>query len=214
LSAGGPWVAATLILLALIAVLVSPAAKHTGLTRPFQFIAIVLFPLLFPLLQIGNSSMPRYYLLAAIAILLLSTDVLAAAFARRLTRVAGVIIFAALVAACLHENIEQAALKRGDPGAAIEAMKRRSPSGATVFVDHIRPTAVLRVAASSAAYPLALRSECPATRFVYVELDRLATVPLTTVRCDKQYKLLIAGKAGRLSGTDWALYDIADPVRG
>jgi hypothetical protein len=179
--------------------------------RPLQFLAIFLFPLLFPLLQIGNSSMPRYYLLAAIAILLLFADVFAAALARRLTRVAGAIVLAALVAACLHENFAQAALKRGDPSAAIEAMRQRSPAGAIVFVDHIRPTAVLRVAASSAAYPLGLRSECPATRFVYVELDPLATVSLTTVRCDRQYKLLIAGKAGRLSGTDWALYDIAAP---
>ncbi len=41
---------------------------------PFAIVAILVFPLLFPLLQIGNSGFPRYFLLTAVAILLVVAD--------------------------------------------------------------------------------------------------------------------------------------------
>jgi hypothetical protein len=212
LSVAGPWLAATLILTAAITTFVFRAGRQPAPTGPFLFIAIFLFPLMFPLLQIGNSSMPRYYLLASIATLLLMVDVFAVALAGRRTRVAAAVILAALATACLQENFAQAAFKRGDSGAAIEAMKRRSPAGATIMVDQLRPSAVLRVAAASAAYPLAVLGDCPARRFLYVELDPLASVPLTTIRCGKRYTLVMVRQAARLSGSDWALYDDADPL--
>lgn len=210
LSAGGPWVA--LFLIASIAALVFRARGRPSPTRALQFIAILLFPLMFPLLQIGNSSMPRYYLLTAIAILLLMADFFAAALADRRTRVAAGAMLAALSVGCLHENLEQASLKRGDPSAAIDALKRHAPAGAAVLVDHIRPTAVLRVAAASAAYPLAIIDACPARGFVYVEFEPLARVTSAIARCGNNYELLITRRAGRLSGTDWALYSDAGPI--
>lgn len=207
LSAGGPWVAVGLV--ASIVVLVIRASSQRALLTPFLLIAILAFPLTFPLLQIPNSGTARYYLLTAVAILLLVADVLAAALARQRTKVVAAIIIVTLTVACLRQDLAQAALRRGDPGAAITTMMRRSPAGATVMVDHLRPVATLRVAAASAHYPLTIVSGCPAPRFLHVDLDPRVSVPSAASRCGQRYGLLVARRAALLSGVDWALYEEA-----
>jgi hypothetical protein len=206
LPAGSQWVA--MLLIAVIAALALRAIGRRTPTGPFQTIAIIGFPLVFPLLQIGNSGAARYYMLATVAILLLTVDVLATAFAGRRTRIAATITLGVLTAACLREDIVQAALLRGDPSAAIEAMEQRSPKGAVVMVDHIRPIATLRVAAFAAHYPLAIVSGCPAQRYLHVDPDRGVTPPPTIVRCGRRYGRVIVRHGAMLSGVDWALYEM------
>jgi hypothetical protein len=155
--------------------------------------------------------MARYYLLAAIAILLLVVDVLTAWFADRRTRIAALSVLTILTAACLQENIAQANLLRGDPDATIAMMRQQSPAGATVMLDKIRLTANVSVAAASMHYPLAVVVGCPARRFLVVDLGLAATVPTTTDRCGRHYRMVGFRRGARLSGTASALYEEVDP---
>ncbi len=205
LSDSAGWAVALIMIL--IAALAVRAGRRSTPLGAFQLIAILGFPLLFPLLQIGNSSMARYYLVAAVAILLLAADVFAEAFAKRRARIGSAIIMAALATACVREDLAQAALRRGDPGAAIEAMKYRAPAGATVMIDFPSAFSTLRVAAASARYPLEIVEQCPARRFLHVDGSRGTSFALTTVRCGQIYQRLIVRRATRLSGVDWALYE-------
>lgn len=210
LSWGGAWIA--VILVPLVVML---AWRRTHRPTPMgrlEFVAIIVFPALFPLLQIGNSGMARYYLLTAIAILLLAGDGLAAGLAERRTRIAATAVLTFLTAACLQEDIAQAALLRGDPDAAIAMMRQRAPAGATVMVDTIRPTATLRVAAASMRYPLAIVSGCPAHRFLEVDLAPGASAPVTTARCGRSYAILGFRRGARLSGFASALYEEIGPT--
>lgn len=211
LSWSGAWIA--VILVPFVVALACRREHRRTPTGRFQFVAIIVFPALFPLLQIGNSAMARYYLLAAIAILLLVVDVLAASFADRRTRIAALSVLTLLTAACLQEDIAQAALLRGDPDATIAMMRQRSPAGATVMVDNIRPTATLRVAAASMPYPLAIAIGCPARRYLAVDLEPGAAAPTTTDRCGRRYAILGFRRGARLSGLASALYEEVEPGR-
>ncbi|MGU3392483.1 hypothetical protein [Sphingomonas sp. M1A8_2b] len=191
------------------------ARNQRSVIGPFIIIASF-FPLLFPLLQIGNSSFPRYVLLTAVAILLLVADSIACVLDRRTVghplgrpvgRVLAILALGGILVGSLYEDIAQAALRRGDPGAVIATMAARAPHGATMRVDHLRPVAVLRVAAAEARYPLAVIGDCPARRFLQVELKAHGNASPTTVRCGRRYRRLVMRRGGRLSGVDWALYE-------
>ncbi|RMB25741.1 hypothetical protein C8J47_3690 [Sphingomonas sp. PP-F2F-G114-C0414] len=194
------------------------ARNRRSIIGPFAIVASI-FPLLFPLLEIGNSGFPRYFLLTAVAILLLAADGIAYAFVQprgasrwngcRWGGVWAMLGLGAIVVASLCDDLAQAALRRGDPGAAIATMAARAPRGTSVMVDHLRPVAVLRVAAAEARYPLAIGGGCPARRFLQVDLSMHERAFPTTVRCGRRYRRLVVRRSARLSGVDWALYERA-----
>lgn len=196
------------------------ARNRRSIIGPFAIVAIFVFPLLFPLLQIGNSGFPRYFLLTAVAILLVVADDIAGGLAepRGKHRRAGhrwcaalaMTGLGAIVVASLCEDVAQAALRRGDPGAAIAAIAVRAPHGASVMVDYLRPVAVLRVAATEARYPLVIVGDCPARRFLQVDLSAQGPASPTMARCGRGYRRLVMRRSGHLSGVDWALYERAD----
>lgn len=190
--------------------------NRRSIIGPFAIIAIVVFPLLFPLLQIGNSGFPRYFLLTTVAILLLVADAIASApgsrkGGRRRGDVLAMLCLGGIVVACVYEDLVQAALRRGDPGAAIATMAAYAPRGAVVMVDYLRPVAALRVAAAEARYPLTIAGGCPARRFLQVDLSAHESASPTAVRCGRRYRRLVVRRSSRLSGVDWALYERTDP---
>lgn len=220
----GQWMGRGIVVVPVVAAAVAWLGLRVRSRRsaigPFAIVAIAVFPLLFPLLQIGNSSFPRYFLLTAVAILLLVADDIAHALVqprgasrggrRRWGGVLAMLGLGAIVVASLCEDLAQAALSRGDPGAAIATMAARAPRGAAVMVDYLRPVAVLRVAAAEAHYPLAIAGDCPARRFLQIDPSVHDRASPTIVRCGQRYRRLVVRRSARLSGVAWALYERAD----
>ncbi|MES3153162.1 glycosyltransferase family 39 protein [Sphingomonas faeni] len=177
----------------------------------FYLAAIIGLPLGLAVLRVGNTGMPRYFLVSALAIILLLASLLADGLGKsRGTRIASGLILALVMVASIRDNLSQAALRRGDTGAAIAVMAALSPTGASVLVDHLRPIATLHVGAAGRGYPLRIRRECPAPAFLHVDLDDDAPAANTTARCKVHYRLLVVRRRAVLSGVDWALYGRAD----
>ena len=178
----------------------------------FYLAAIIGLPLGLAVLRVGNTGMPRYFLLSALAIILLLATLLADGLGKvRGIRIVSALLLALVMVASIRDDLSQAALRRGDTGAAIAAMAALSPSGASVLVDHLRPIATFRVGAAERGYPLRIVEECPAPAFLHVDLDDDAPAADTTSRCAVRYRLLIVRRRAVLSGVDWALYARADP---
>ncbi len=178
----------------------------------FYLAAIVGLPLGLAVLRVGNTGMPRYFLLSSLALVLLLARLLADGLGKpRGVRVISALILATIMLASIHDDLSQAALRRGDTGAAVATMAALNPSGASIWVDHLRPIATLRVAAAERGYPLAITQDCPAPAFLHVDLDDDAPAASTASRCAADYRLLVVRRRAVLSGVDWALYARADP---
>ncbi|WP_380779232.1 hypothetical protein [Sphingomonas sp. R86520] len=172
---------------------------------------IVGLPVALALLRVGNTGIPRYFLLSSVGILLLLAGLLADGLGKRgATRAASAALLAIIVIACIRDDLSQAAKRRGDTGAAIATMAALRPNGATVLVEHVRPVATLRVGAAERGYRLRIVQDCPAPDFLNVDLPDGRAAPRSTIRCAVRYRLLVLRRRGVLSGVDWALYGRAD----
>lgn len=173
--------------------------------RPFFLIAILGLPLLVAILRPDDSAFPRYYLLSAVALLILLGDLLAAAIARRSgmgSTAAGLILVASLIvdAGIIHG-------RRGDPGWAVDAMIRRAPGGTAVMLEDGRDRAVLESAAASRVYQLLATESCVPARFLYMANDGTGPLPLVALRCGAAFRPIESGAVYGLSGRDWQLYE-------
>lgn len=177
----------------------------------FYLAAIIGLPLGLAVLRVGNTGMPRYFLLSSLALVLLLAGLLADGLRKtHAIRYVSAILLAAIMLASIRDDLSQAALFRGDTGAAITAMAAISPTGASVLVDHIRPIATLRVTAADRGYPLKITRNCPGPTFLHVDLDNDAAASSAIVRCGMRYRLAVVRRRAILSGVDWALYVRAD----
>ena len=197
------------ILLPIAALALLVLAPRLGAARvDFHRLAIFAFPAALAILHSGNPGHPRYYLLAAIALLLLIADVIAGGLEkqgnpRRLAAAA----LAAMTVGSLVQDIDLAINRRGDPAAAIRTLQRLSPGGATVVLDRPTGRAMLVVAAAQAHYPLRLvTAPCPPQAFVFVDRYKGEIPPATFARCGHTYLPAAERKAHGLSGTHWTLY--------
>lgn len=173
----------------------------------FAVAAIVGLPLALALLRVGNTGMPRYFLLSSVALLLVLAGRLAESLGqRRPMRIASAAVLVVLIVAMIRDDLSQAALRRGDTGAAIATMTALAPNGATILVEHLRPIATLRVGAAETVYPLRIVDTCPAPMFVHLDLVDGAVAPRAIMRCGTAYRLRVVRRRGSLSGVDWALY--------
>jgi len=175
------------------------------------FLALLLYAL--PgaalLLQLGNSGIPRYYLIVALGLLLLMGEVLAAGWtsggARRVATVAAIALIA--VGSAVQDS-RIIANRRANPGGAITAMAARMPHGSEVMISSSRDSAVLAAAAASASYSLHIIPEgCPPTRFLFGEQDDAAAFPDHPIRCGHAYRKIMSARADGLSGVNWQLYE-------
>ena len=175
----------------------------------FFLLAAVGLPEAVALIQPANPGYPRYYLLSSVALLLVATELAPALWKRRAGRIALAFALAAFGAASLAQNLALIRTARGDPPAAIAAMRARAPEGTSILVTE-RPSAVLRLAAAQAHYPLALRSACPA-RFLFFDQAGRRPAPPAIVRCGVRYTPVAHRVPSRLSGTEWTLYERKAP---
>lgn len=197
--------------LAAIAVAALLAARRTDRRAPFYAIAILAYPFAFIVLRIGNAGMPRYYLLAALALLLLLAELGGAMLARggwRRAVAAGAVALFVVGSGVLDARI--IANRRGDPAAAIAAMRARAPAGATVALDNGRMTPVLTFAARDAGYRLRVREDtCADARFLLLGGTPDSADLATITHCGRPYRRIARARVSGLSGTWWWLFERA-----
>lgn len=175
---------------------------------PFYAMAILLFPAAVMVFGASNSGFPRYFLIAGVALLLLTADLIAIGLqkgGRRRTASR-----AALAAFCLGSTAMDAGIirdRRSDPGEAITAMAERARTGSTTIIDSPRSYAVLAAAAASSGYRLAITEDrCSGAPFLFVDEDGTAPLPETLVRCRARYRRIAGRSLNGLSGLTWQLY--------
>lgn len=203
--------AATAIVLLLIALVVE---RLRG-PMPFIVLATLAFPATVALLRLGNSQFPRYYLLAAVALLLTLARVGGRAMATpgpaRVAAMLGLGI-AAIGALVTNDAILHAA--RGHPERALASIVAATPGKSRVWVASTRSIAPLRAAAAVAGDPLSISTApCPDADFLYVDGppdDRLAP---RLAACGVRAQPIRAGVTGGLSGTAWRLYRVVPDPR-
>ncbi|TPG49006.1 hypothetical protein [Sphingomonas glacialis] len=204
---GWPVVSLWLIPATLILVVL---ARRIGVRHAILYaLAIAAFPITLAVLHAGNPGYPRYYLVAAVALLLLLAEATGALIARGGARRSVALIgMGLLVLGSLWQDVDLIRNQRGDPGRAIVALRLRAPSGAAVLLDRESGLAILRVAAAHLHYPITIvESGCQPARFLFVDRFRGETFPIDPVRCGVRYHAIAAAQARGLSGTHWTLYE-------
>ncbi|KRB82274.1 hypothetical protein ASE00_09310 [Sphingomonas sp. Root710] len=181
------------------------AIRHPALhdRLPFLLLAIIGLPLVVLLFRPGNSAFPRYYLLSAIALLLLAAEPLA------VRRWFAMIPLYLVLTGCLILDLQIIDNRRADPGVAIDAMAERAPGGAAVLIDNARDSAVLESAAATHGYPLRFAAGCADADFLFAEGDpgkRTSAIPRL---CGANFRSISGGQVYGLSGMDWRLYERA-----
>jgi hypothetical protein len=187
-------------------------AQRIGVCQmPLHWLAIVGFPLGLMLVQAGNVGHPRYYLTVGIALLIMSSEVIALGLLRRGWRrwiaAGGLAAFAVGSAA---QDVELIQNHRGHPEQIITVLKMRAPAGTRLAMDRETEAPVFEVAAAQARYPLTLvAAPCPAERFLIVERFRGESLPARPSRCGVPYRIVAHRSATGMSGMHWTLYERA-----
>ena len=199
---------AALYALAVILVLIAVRARVSRF--PFHLLAVITFPVMIAVLQPGNTGYARYYLLVAIALLILAAELawlgLRLGGVRRWLSGGALALFAT---GSIAADVDLIRNRRGDPASAVTAMQAKAPQGAVVFVDSDRNESILIYAAAVVGYPIDIRSRpCPAGRFAFVgrAADQAATAAPAQF-CGRKFVPIAAADARGLSGTDWTLYE-------
>jgi len=174
----------------------------------FYRLAIIAFPVTLAALQLGNPGHPRYYLVVAIALLLMIGELLAAGLVvGGWRRWIGVTLLAAFSVGSLVQDAALIRNQRGDPGGAVRYMKAHAPTGAQVLLDRATGLAQLQYSAAALHYPLAiLDKDCAAAPFLFMDRFKGETFPATVDRCGQHYLPIAGARADGLSGAHWTLY--------
>jgi Dolichyl-phosphate-mannose-protein mannosyltransferase len=168
-------------------------------------VLIVGVPLVIFVERIGNAQFARFYLSAAIGLLLLGAEWIALAVKsdrtqRALCATASVLF---VITAIWHDG-ELIELGRGQPERAIRLMAQDAPRGASVDIKSHQIAAPIAVAAYQADYPLAVAKSCGHADFMVVQRD--ADSPRSVLRCGRQMDAIAWSEATDLTGDAWVLY--------
>jgi hypothetical protein len=165
------------------------------------------YPLAIAVLHVGNSGIPRYYLLSGVAALLM--------FGAAAERHGSSLWFSAAVLAFLIGSLttDFSLIRnlRGDASAALVMLASRAPAGAVVAIDRSRSEAILEVLANQYRYRLRIAQPCSA-RFWFVERDGSEPFPAPPILCGRSMTAIAGARTYGLSGTNWKLYEVG-PTR-
>lgn len=177
----------------------------------FYWIAILAFPIGMAVLHAGNIGNPRYFMLAGVALLLLLGELIARALVRGGGgRAIAAAAFAVVVTGSVIQDVELIRNQRGDAAAAVRAMQAVAPGGGTVIVQRDTGVAMIEVAAAQAHYPLVIGARrCPGPRFLFADRFKGEDLPVDPLWCGRRYRLVDRRIATGMSGTHWALFEIA-----
>ena len=179
-------------------------ATHLALYR----LAIVAFPVTLAVLHAGNPGHPRYYLVAAIGLLLLLSEMIGTMIGRggwqRAVAISGL---AAIIGGGAWQDADLIRNQRGDPDPAITAMRARDTQGSSALLDRSTGFAMLAAAAAHARYPLdIMQGHCAPARFLFMDRFKGEDFPAAPIRCGVRWHPIAGARAHGLSGTHWTLY--------
>ncbi|PCD02914.1 hypothetical protein COC42_00240 [Sphingomonas spermidinifaciens] len=161
-------------------------------------LAVLAFPVAVAALGIGNSGLPRYYLIAAAVLLLAIAEA---------PRTVALPLSIVILGGSVIGDLDLVRNLRADPREAVTAMANARPQGATYAVEASRDAAVIEVAAAQARYPIRLvEAPCPAADFLFVARDGDAPFPDSPARCGIVYAPFAGARTTGLSGNHWQLY--------
>lgn len=204
---GWPVVSLGLIALALGALVLAP---RMGASRwSLYAFAILGFPLGLVVIQSANVGHPRYYLLVAMAVLLMLAEMVAFGLRRGgWPRGAALAALAAFAVGSAAQDIDLIRNQRGDPAAVVAILKARAPGGARLMIARDMSFATMRVAAATARYPLAVvPAHCPPGRYLLLERWRGESFPPRVTLCGTHFRPFAQRLAHGMSGTHWTLYE-------
>ncbi|MCC2975857.1 hypothetical protein LK533_04095 [Sphingomonas sp. PL-96] len=186
-----------------LALLLAPRSRLRDLALWSAFA----FPLVLALLALPNSMMPRYYLVASVAVLLWLAEWLAQVGSRGgLRRTAMAMTLPVLAAAMLWTDRLLIENQRGDPGAVITILAALAPTGTTVMAEHHRESAVLDAAAAYRHYPLVAQiAPCPAAPFLLADRHGAEQFAGAVHACGRTYVPVATHWAKGPSGLHWQL---------
>jgi hypothetical protein len=174
----------------------------------FFAVAILAYPLALAGCHVGNVGIARYYLVAAVPLLLLLAAMAGAAVSRRKPeRYLGAAAIMLFVIGSGRMDARILTELRADPSVAIAAVERAAPAGAIVMVPDGRLEPVLTWAARYAHYPLRqIPTGCRPAPFLLVDSDQPRRTLVVAKLCDGEYLLIAHRTSTGLSGTNWWLY--------
>lgn len=168
---------------------------------PFYGLLILALPLGYFALRVGNVAIARYYLPAAVCLLLIAADALGSTRGR--LRWIAILVVLMFTIGAISLDARQIRDRRADPGAAIAAMRQVAPGGATMILPDKRMMPVFKLAARSAQYPLSVvGTRCTPAPFLLLDEGQPASLRL----CCGAYRLIAERNKHGLSGTSWRLY--------
>jgi hypothetical protein len=179
------------------------------LGRRASLYVLLLFgsPFAIALLQPGNASFARYYLLSGVGLLLLAGDILASRADRPgVGRTLAGLVLAGLIGLALWRDTQLLEARHGDPDVPVAIIGAQSPAGATIALASRDLRAVVAVAARRRAYALRQAPGCAPADYLLEPLSAGETAPADRVRCGRTYHRLAWRPVPPLSGRGWALY--------
>ena len=205
-SAPWPWMIPLLIgSVALLLFIRRP--EWLGPRARLYALLILAAPVGVAVVHLGNSSFARFFLTAAIGLLLLFADWLAKGFqARPAARAAAAILLVTLVGVSLYRDLHLIAVDRGHPDLPVREMAALSPAGARIAFDAPRLKAVVAVAAAEAGYPARFAGGCAPADFLLVAQSRSTPAQVTVDRCGMPMEAINSSVTIPLTGNSWVLY--------
>lgn len=204
IASPGGWLA----LFGLLAAGALLALRRRDPRAPFYALLVLACPIAYALLHFGNLAIPRYYLPSMAALLLLAADALGnALIVPHQRRWLAVAVIALFTIGAVRQDRALIVNRRGDPAAAIAAIRHAAPAGATLMLPDARLVPVIDWAARSARYPLrVVGTSCGAAPFLLLDSDHPTADPAALRLCCGTYRLVASRRVEGLSGTRWWLY--------
>jgi hypothetical protein len=174
----------------------------------FYAVLIITMPMAMAVLNLGNSQYARYYLPAAIAILLLIAEWVGYFAVRRTLAKAGVAtVLVAMLGLALVQNYQLIAHQRGHPEQALKAIMHTAFARSEVTIALDRAKATLATAATREGYALTiLKAKCGTTDFHFITRKGKEVALPVLKDCSPSMRLIASGDAIGPSGESWALY--------
>lgn len=176
--------------------------------RDFYALAILIFPIGMALVQPANPGNSRYYLIAALALLLLWADLFASAWRQGGgTRVAGVAALGGFALSSLVVDRALIADARGNPDGAVRLMASIAPGGGTLLVERKMGRAVHEVTARRLRYPINIvLNGCAPADFLVVNRFRVEPFGDHRRYCGQQWRPLAQNRSEGMAEESWRLY--------